>query len=162
MKLSGSIHGTKELKKRSYLVLKKMERLENGKRVAHIYTRFVQDDPNDLYVIRCLGHLKELIELSCASIEDPGVAKRLTKLLIRIDRLSSEIKERAGFNNKLLRHVSVGKDILNAHTALFNFLLERNYLITLHLPEWIDTTNTAVAVWGDDIAPRVKIKRLGV
>jgi hypothetical protein len=158
MRLSLQVNSTGELKKRSYLPLKKMQQLENGRRVGQIYSRHVGNNIDDLYVIRCLGHLRNLIEYSCSNLKDQGVNKRLERVLSRIDRVIEEVRDRRSFDNKLLKRVSVG-ELLNSHTELFNFLLKRDYRVSINFPEWVNTTNTAIAIWGDNIAPKRGLER---
>ncbi|HKO43799.1 MAG TPA: hypothetical protein VJU84_11035 [Pyrinomonadaceae bacterium] len=157
MKLKLAINGTKELKKRTYLVLKQMQHLESGKKVDAIYARYVGTNHQDLYVLRCLDHLKSLIAYACANINDPGVIKRSNKLQAEIGRVSREVQRQTSSQQKVLRRARIG-DLLRSHTSLFNFLLERQYAAEIDIQNWINVTNSAIAVWGDHIAPRSRAK----
>lgn len=81
------------------------------------------------------------------------MVKRLSKLVSKIERLRRGIDARIAHQNKLVKDCNVG-DLLSAHTNLFNWLLEKDYSVSIDLTEWVNATNAAVAVWGDGIAPK--------
>ena len=155
MRLSPDIKTTIELRKRTYLALKRMRQLEKGRQAAKLYIPQVGTDPNDLYILRCLGHLKQLIDFSCAEFEDSGVANKIEKLDSKIDKLTAAIRARLARDNKTLKRGTVGA-VLLAHTSLFKLLLRRAYSVRIETTEWANFSASAVAVWGDAIAPKAR------
>jgi len=146
MKVRLTINQTKQLKRMSYRILRKMHELERGRKVSRVYSKKCKAEA---CVSACLIHLRELLDISFTAIElgdDAAIIERYLSILKVVIR---EVRQGAETSTKL--HRGTLAKLLTAHTAAFNLILRKGINLPIGPDVWSNVVLPAIAVWGDKI-----------
>jgi hypothetical protein len=146
MKVKLEVNHTKELKKMSYRILRRMHDLEKGRRVAQVYSKLCRADA---CVLACLIHLSDLLQKSITPVGSSEASAVTTRYLLLLNQLIEEVRRGAATNTRLNSR-TLGY-LLNTHTTLFNVLLRKKVKIPVNPQSWGNVVLPAIAVWGNRI-----------
>jgi len=157
MNLKYFIHDTRSLRKQTYKLINKIDDLERGRKIRNfrIYSKKIESS-GELYIQKCLIHLKSLILATTNNLTEPTALIKKEKFVRKIDFVVDEItKASLKSTNKSLNKGTIAP-LLSMHVELFSYLVEEKIKLKIANPEmdWHDAILTAIAIWGDNIAKK--------
>jgi hypothetical protein len=146
MRVKLVVNHTREVKKMSYKILRRLHDLEKGRRFARVYSTMCKVDA---CVLVCLLQLRDILENSITPVASREEDIPVKRYLDSLNRLIEEVRCSAA-NNTRLRNRALVK-LLTAHTALFNALLRNEIKIAVSREAWIDFVLPAIMIWGNKL-----------
>lgn len=148
MKFRPLVKNTRDIKKYSYEIYKKMYDLERRKKISNIYSRRFDSD-GEYYILLCIKNLNEFITYSLEDINDNEIEKIKMKYYKNLELFYNHTLNCCN-NNNVIKSTYL-KNVLISHTNLFNNILDKGLDARLNQEYWTDVYLTLVSIWGNKL-----------